>query len=228
MQNLIIIGLGKTAAHLSTFIREYNLFNIKGYAVDNEYYSETTYNNLPVYELEALETKIDMNKDKIFVAMMWNNLNQDRKSTYLKLKERGFNFANIISPNSFIRIEIQSDNCWVHDNVIIQNDVELGSNNFFMANTLIGANSKIRSHCFFATKCTVAGGCEIGEQTFVGINATVFDDTRVGKKCIVGACTSIKRNVPDFTSIRSKSEYIQKTYSEEEIIKKLNSRKNVR
>ena len=152
----------------------------------------------------------------------------DRRDLYLRLKARGFKFANIISPKASIRGTVSGDNCWIHDFVVIQNDTTIGNNVAIMAQSLIGDNAVIEDHCFLGAKSTVGGGSVIGEQTFVGINCTVFDDTKVGKKCILGACTSVKRNVLDYSLYKTSSEIVIKQYGEDVIESKLMFSKNVR
>ncbi len=73
------------------------------------------------------------------------------------------------------------------------------------------------------------GGTTIEEQSFVGLNATVFDDTKIGKKCIIGACTAVKRNMPDCSRyVTSSDNIVIKQYSEDEIESKLIFSKNKR
>ena len=98
-----------------------------------------------------------------------------------------------------------------------------------MAYALVGSHAVIDSHVFMGTKSTVAGGCTIGEQSFIGINSTVFDDTHVGRKCIVGACSAVKRNLPDYHACKTRLESMNvKAYPPEVIESKLLFRENVR
>ena len=134
----------------------------------------------------------------------------------------GYECANLISPHANVRGVIEGDNCWIHDFVVIQNNARIQSDVAIMAFTLIGANTVVEPHCFFGARSLLGGGSSIGEQSFVGINATIFDDTKVGKKCIVGACTAVKRNMPDFSKYVTPSDtIIIKQYTEEEIENKL-------
>lgn len=228
MRNLIIIGTSKTALHVYNFVNEYKLYNILGFAIDRKYIKEKHFLGLPVFAIDELEEKINKKKDFLFVAMLWNRLNLERRKMYDKLKAEGFLFANIISPTAKIRGSINGDNVWIHDFVIIQNNAVIEANCAVMAFTLIGASCKIGAHCFFGTKSTVGGGCIIGEQTFVGINSTVFDDRIVGKKCIVGACTALKRDLPDFSSCKTDLDsLIIKTYDEGVVESKLLFSKNI-
>lgn len=229
MKNLIIIGTSTTAKHVYHFVKEYNLFNVLAFSVNKQYIVADNFEGLPVYPLEELESFLDKENDLIFVAILWNHLNADRKNVYNNLKQRGFHFATLISPTAKIRTKKFGDNCWFHDNVIVQNNAKLGSDVIVMADSLIGANCKVGCHCFFGAHSVFAGGSSIGEQSFVGINAVVFDDTYIGKKCIIGSCTAVKRNMPNYSKYTTPSDnIIIKQYNESEIENKLIFSKNVR
>ena len=229
MEKLIIIGLGTNARHVYEFVNYYKLYDVVGFAVNSTYKTIDTFYDLPVYTLENLIEEYGSNNFVVFVALLWNHLNRDRKQLYDFCKSKGYKMANLISPKSVIRGNLIGDNCWIHDYVIIQNDAQLESNIAVMAYSLIGADTKVSSHCFFGARSVLGGGSSIGEQSFVGINATIFDDTTIGKKCIIGACTAVKRNVPDFSRYITKTEDVTvKQYSEEEIEEKLVFSKNVR
>ncbi len=228
-EKLIIIGISTSAKHVFDFVNGYDLFQVMGFAVDAEYKDKDTFCGLPVYELEKLEQHFDRNEIKVFVAILWNRLNADRRSLYERMKKNGYHMANLISPHAVVRGRIKGDNCWLHDYVIVQSEAEIESDCMLMAFTLIGDYSKIGPHCFTGTKSTVGGKSMIGEQTFIGMNCTVFDDTIIGKKCILGACTVVKRNVPDYSVVKTVSDNCTTLQLNEDIIEqKLLFRKNVR
>lgn len=227
-EKLIIIGTSTNAKHVYEFVKDYDLYDIKGFAVNKKYLTNTEFMGLPVYAIEELDKVADKSKVKLFVALLWNRLNADRKKLYLELKEQGYSFANLISPKASIRGKLSGDNCWIHDFVTIQNDSCIGNNVAMMAYSLVGTGSTIGDHCFMGAKSTVAGGCSIGEQTFIGLSATVFDATTVGKKCILGACTAVKRNVPDYSLYKTSSDMVIKEYDENTIEEKLMFSKNKR
>lgn len=228
MEKLIIVGLSTNARHVYEFVKDYDLFDVIGFAVNERYKTEDTFKGLPVYALETLDQQVDKSEVRLFVALLWNRLNADRRVLFESLTAEGWQMANIISPHARIRGEVKGTNVWIHDNVIIQNDTTIGNNVAIMGQTLVGANCSIADHCFLGAKSTVGGGTTIGEQSFVGLNATVFDGTTVGKKCILGACTAVKRNVPDFTLVKTSSAIEMKQYEESEIEGKLQFAKNKR
>lgn len=228
MDKLLIIGTNTTAKQLYDFVKGYNLFEVVGFAVNSEYKKEEELLGLPVYAVEDIENIFDKREIYLYVAMLWNSLNGDRRRVFEKMKNDGYRFANIISPTAIIRSPINGENCWIHDFCIIQNNAQIGTNVIMMANTLIGSFAKIGDHCYFGTKSTVGGGAVIGEQSFVGINCTVFDKTIVGKKCILGACTAVKRNMPDYSLYKTSSDFVIKQYDEDTIEEKLMFSKNKR
>lgn len=227
MEKLFIIGLGATAEHVCRFVEEYSLFDVCGFAVDDEYYCQTEFVGHPVYRINELERILDKNHDFVFVAMLWNNLNKDRRLVYERLQQSGYRFANIISPTAKIRGELKGDNCWFHDFTIVQYGAEIGTDVMAMAYSIVGAKTSIGNHCFLGAKSDVAGECIVGEQTFVGINSVIFDARKVGKKCIVGACTAVKRDMPDYSACKVASDsMLIKQYDELEIENKLQHKLN--
>lgn len=229
MDNLIIIGTSTNARHVYEFVKMYKLYNVIGFAVNSKFKTCDTLYNLPVFELESLKEKISI-PFKVYIALLWNNLNRDRRVLFEYCESQNFKFANLISPTAIIReSSILGRNCWVHDYVIIQNDTTIGDNVAIMAYSLIGADCIVGSHCFFGARSLLGGGSNVGTQTFIGLNSTIFDDTIIGDKCIIGACTAVKRNIPSFSKyITSSDNIVIKQYSENEIENKLVFSKNKR
>lgn len=228
MEKLIIIGLSTNARHVYEFVKDYDLYDIVGFAVNREYLEEKTFKGLPVYALEDLGQSFDRNEVKLFAALLWNRLNADRKQIFDAMTANGWKFANLISPHARIRGSVDGTNVWIHDFVVIQNDTVIKDDVAIMGMSLVGANCVIESHCFLGAGSTIGGGSTIGSQSFVGMKCTVFDSTTVGKKCILGACTAVKRNVPDFSLYKTGSDFEIRSYTEDEIEQKLMFRQNKR
>ncbi len=229
MDKLVIIGLSATSRLSFSFVQSHNLYEVVGFAVNEHYKDCEEFCGLPVYTLERLNEEVGIKDYYVFVAMLWNHLNADRKKVYEFCKQKGYKMANLVSPLAVVRSVITGDNCWLHDHVVIQNNTVLGSDIAIMQGTLIGADAEVGSHCFFGAHSILGGGCTLGEQSFVGLHATVFDDTHIGNKCIVGACTAVKRNMPDYSKYVTPSDNIViKQYNAEEIENKLVFSKNVR
>lgn len=182
-----------------------------------------------VYPLEELDQYIDKENDLLFVAVLWNRLNADRRKLYQKVKDMGYKLANIISPMACVRGEIKGDNCWISDGVFLQEKTMVGNDVFIMDNAMIGHRSMIEDHVFVTIRATICGSVTIGEQSYIGANSAVFDEVKIGKKCLIGGATIVKRNVPDFSVVKVPNDtMVIKQYSEEVIESKWQAHHNVR
>ena len=216
-RDLCIIGTNETADRITQFVELYGLFNIVGYAVDREYITENEFKGKPVWAIENLENYIDKNRCQLYVALFWNHLNGDRRRLYERLKQEGWQFAQIISPLASIRGSV-GENCWIMDYVVVQEGAVIGDNVIVADFCFVGNGTKIDDHCFLGPRSTIMGSAYVGKQTFIGINATVFDVVHIGNKCLVGACTIQKYDMPDYSTSKVLTDnVIIKNYTEEEM-----------
>lgn len=112
MKNLVIVGISDTADRIARFVERYSLYNIIGCTVNKEYIpeggmAEVGGVNRKVFPLEELDKFIDKENDLLFVAVLWNRLNADRRYLYEKL-----NRWDIILPISFLRKLRCVESCW--------------------------------------------------------------------------------------------------------------------
>lgn len=228
-EKLIIVGTGSTARHALDFIRMYGLYDVIGFAVTKEFLTDHDFMQLPVYDIEKLHLEIRYDF-KIFVAILWNRLNSDRRLIFDLCDRLGYDFATLISPSAIISPSTTiGRNCWIHDLAIVQVGTTIEDDVFARVNAIILHDCHISAHTFIGARATIGAGSKIGRQTFIGINATIFDDTTIGDKCIIGAGTTVKRNVPSFARYSTTSENIViKQYRPEEIETKLLHSKNIR
>lgn len=229
MEKLVIIGTSTTARTVYSFIKSYGLYEVMGFAVNEAYRKELSFLGLPVYSIENLEEVINKDEDCLFVAIQWNNLNADRRKVYEQLKNRGFKFANIISPRAVIHGNIKGTNCWIADEAVIDFNSVVADDVFVKVGAMIGPDTSVSAHCFIGAKAVIAGDVVIGEQSFIGLSAVIFDEVKVGRKCIVGAGTALKRNLPDFSVCKTDLNYcLIKQYEEDVIETKLQFSRNIR
>lgn len=221
-RNLIIVGTSTTARSIYTYVVDYDLFNLLGFVVDKEYKTCDTYCDMPVYTFDALPYGFNKEEDFLFIAMEWDRLNATRRKLYERLKIEGYKLANIISPHAIIHGTIAGDNCWVCDNVVIENDALIHDDVFIKTGAFVQHMSEVGSHCFVGARSQMAGGVTVGEQSYIGIGAIIFNEVNVGKKCLIGGATYVKRHLPDFSVIKTKNdEFDIKTYDEDVIESKL-------
>lgn len=232
-KDIILVGASDTADRLISFIEHYDLYNVKGCAV-NQRYIENGQDQVilagaprKLFPLEDIDNYRDTNT-LFFVALFWNRLNADRREVFHKVKEQNLPIANIISPRASIRGDIGTG-CYIADFAIMQEHSVLGDDVWLMDGAFIGHKSEVKAHAFCAVRSVIMGACEIGTQSFIGVSSTIFDEVKIGDKCLVGASTIVKRNLPPYSVIKtSNSDNIIKQYTEDTIENKWLAHHNVR
>ncbi|MDE6637411.1 MAG: hypothetical protein K2K32_04140 [Muribaculaceae bacterium] len=211
MRNIVIIGISDVADRFIRIIERYKLYNVIGCAVDKQYLPDSDYILLGdaqrnIWNIDELKNHIDIGKDMIFVAMLFNHLNEDRKNLYLRLKQQGFRFGNIISPLASVRNNDIGENCFIGDFVVVHEGVKIGNNVIIKDLTVIGAYSKIEDHVFLSGCTAIGGRCCVGKESFIGMNATIYTGNCVGEKCLVNAGISINKDIPDYAMVTHKKQ----------------------
>lgn len=200
MEKIVLVGTSSIAGQTVDFIERYHLFDIIGFTVNENCIKETTFMGKPIYPIETLENYIDKNTVKLFcTASPYNHLNRIRKKLFDELKEKGFTFANLISPHALVYTDDIGEGNWIHDFAHIGYGVKIGNNNLFRVKCSIGHDTVIGSHNFFGVDSVTGGHVYYGDCCFTGLKAVVFNRVAVGNKCVVGAGSALKTDLPDFS-----------------------------
>lgn len=211
MNNIVIIGISDVADRFIRIIERHHLYKVVGCAVDAQYLPQSEHIDIGgakrrIWSIEDLKNYINTETDFVFVALLFNHLNADRKNLYLKLKQQGFKFANIISPLASVRTTDIGENCFIGDFVVIHEGTTIGNNVIIKDLTVVGAYSKIADHVFLSGGTAIGGGCRIGKETFIGMNATIYTGNSVGEKCLINAGIPINKDIPDFAMVTYKKQ----------------------
>ena len=97
--------------------------------------------------------------------------------------------------------------------VIIEDDVEIGSNTSIMrgalGDTIIGQGTKIGhlcsighgvtigKHCFIISGSMIGGSCHVGDYSQVSLGACIKNGVKIGKNVLVGMGAVVTKNVGD-------------------------------
>ena len=101
--------------------------------------------------------------------------------------------------------------------VIIENNVEIGSNNTIdrgsLGNTIIGENTfldnqvhiahnvKIGKNCIITAQVGFAGSSEIGDNVLIGGQAGISGHLKIGNNVQIGGGSGVIKNIPDNTKV---------------------------
>lgn len=170
--------------------------------MDEKYIKSDEYMDRPVYPLENLESYVQVGGVKIFIAISWYNyLNKYKRQKYEILKEKGFQFANLISPLASVNCSLMGEENWIQDFVYLGFKSEIGDNNTFCCHSFLGHYSKIGSHNVLSGRSSVAGNNIVGDQNYFGMCSCVFNKLVLGNKNLIGGGSIVKKNVGDCTIV---------------------------
>ena len=227
-KRVFIVGMGSTGEEACQFIEKYDLFEVAGFAVNKEYLNCESFLNKKVYAIENLDAIIKED-DLVFVAILWNHLNANRKMVFEQLKKAGYHFANLVAPSAIVEGELLGENCWIGDKAFVRKHVKIEDNVFIMQCAFVGQRTELCAHSFVAAAAVVGGSVIVGQQSFIGLNSTVLDHTIIGEKCIVGAGTVLRRNLPNCHVVKFEpNAMVIREYPEDVIEEKLVVSENVR
>ena len=209
-EKLVIVGVGGLAPEVVDFVERYNLFDIIGFSVDSKYLSSPEYMGKPVYPLEEIEKHLDISKVKIFIAISWYNyLNKYKRQKFEILKEKGFHFANLISPMASVKCITMGEGNWVMDFANIGFGTYIGDNNTFCAQSLVGHHTTIGNHNVLAGQAAIAGRNMVGDQNYFGLSSVIFNELTIGNKNLIGGGSIIKRSISDFSITTAPESHIK-------------------
>jgi len=76
---------------------------------------------------------------------------------------------------------------------------EIGSDNYFMANSHIAHDARVGSNCIFANSAAVAGYSEVGDGAMLSGLCALHQSGRIGRLALVGGGAMCAQDVPPFS-----------------------------
>jgi UDP-N-acetylglucosamine acyltransferase len=90
----------------------------------------------------------------------------------------------------------------VHRSNTPQEDTVLGSNNYLMAGSHVGHNSRLSNHVILANGALLGGHVQVDDRAFISGNCLVHQFVRVGTLALMQGGAAISKDLPPFTIAR--------------------------
>ena len=90
----------------------------------------------------------------------------------------------------------------IHRSNSVDEETQIGSENFFMANSHVGHNSVVGNKAILANGALVGGHAMIGDGAFLSGNAVVHPVCRGGSLAMMQGCSGVSLDLPPFTIVR--------------------------
>ena len=214
-KDLVIVGDSAFAEIAREYFCSHAEENVVSFAVEREYLQDSEKDGLPVIALEDLEKKYPPESHKVFVAVVYNQLNRLRARLVEEVRMRGYELARYISPYAFVSESASiGEHCFIFENNVIQPKVAIGDNVILWSGNHIGHHSRIEDNTFISSHVVISGFCTIGHNTFIGVNSTLSNNLEIGADNWIGPGITLVKNTekgafykPEKTAASSISAY---------------------
>lgn len=187
-KEVLLFGISALSERIAYYIdcgESIKPFSVKGFVVDDDYYSADNFAGKKIYRYSEAKEKF-LRTTSIIICIGYKNMNENRKKIFHRLLDDGWDIESFISSQAVIYTEaIGTGNIFLSNSLIEYNSV-LGDCNIFDSAHL-GHHSRVGSFNFFCYSSVTGGSVKIGNCCFIGMNATVKSYITLLDKTLVGA-----------------------------------------
>jgi len=188
MEKVILFGNGQMAEIAHCYITRDTDMQVVGFTVDRAYMEDNSFLALPLMPFEEIDDIMPPSEFKMFVPIGAKNMNRMRAEKYAQAKNKGYTFINYVHSNVTIWPETElGENCFIFENNVIQPFTKIGNNVVLWSGNHIGHHTTIGDHCFIASHVVVSGRVTVKPYCYFGVNATIRDGITIEEATIVGA-----------------------------------------
>jgi len=210
-RKLLIFGSAEIAELARFYFDLDSPYQVVAFVVDDEFYSETTFQGLDVVPWSDALKKYPPSEYSMHVALSYRGHNSLRENKFKQCQSAGYELVSYVSSRATIFPDLKlGSNCFILENQNIQPRVTLEDNVMLWSGNHIGHGSTIKEHAYLASHVVISGHVEIGRRCFIGVNATIRDFLLIGDDTFIGMGAIVTRNLAEGSVVLpSKSEVIE-------------------
>jgi sugar O-acyltransferase (sialic acid O-acetyltransferase NeuD family) len=111
-----------------------------------------------------------------------------RKNLFLRLKNQGFKFANLVDPTATLANNVSlGEGIQILMGCRIQVGTSIGANVLVNTGATIDHDCNIGDHTHIAPGVTISGGVTVGEGVHIGTSAVIIQGCRIGSGSVIAA-----------------------------------------
>jgi sugar O-acyltransferase (sialic acid O-acetyltransferase NeuD family) len=196
MKKIAIFGAGGFGREVAFLIKDINKKNYQWEIIgffDNAKKGEIV-NDYKVFG--GLEELNKIKEELYLVIAIGTSIS--KKNVVEKIKNPLVKFPILIHPSVIIsdRVEIGEGSIICAGNIITTN-IRIGKHVIINLDCTIGHDAIINDYCSLMPSVNVSGETEIGECSFLGTGSLIINQRKVGKNVIIGAGSSVIKDIPD-------------------------------
>lgn len=185
MKPVVIFGTGKAAQVASFYLERFSDYEIVGYTVDDAYVDADVFNDKPVVPWSRLEQHFAPGACKLLGPISAARLNTIRRDRFREGKERGYEFATFVHPQSQNYASTVGENCFIFESCTIQPYVHIGDNVIVWSKTMIGHHAQIGADCFLSSQVGIGASSRLGAESYVGGFCATVPGIDVGARSVL-------------------------------------------
>jgi len=195
MNKVIIIGAGRMAFSIATYLQSNNI-PIIGFTDIKEPGSHIS--NFHKMYLGPDESILKYAKNEVeLVLAISDTFYRKKEEIFQRFKDKGFHFKTVIYPNVYYDSTVQID-----EGTIIFNNVNINSFTHIAEIALVNSNVSIDHDCYvgfnsyISPGVTVAGSVSIAKNVLIGSGAIILPTRRIEEGAILGAGAVLTKDIP--------------------------------
>ncbi len=203
MEKIIVLGKGGHTKSLTDIIERQNKYEIAGYIV-NDVEQETGEESYPVIGNDEALPKLFQSGIK-YAAMGIGYLGHSdlRERLWRLLKKIGYSLPVIRDPSAIVANHISiGEGTMIGKGAIINANAVIGKMCIVNTGAIVEHDCIIADFSHISVGSVLCGNVQVGRETFVGANATVIQGMCIGNRCVIGAGTTLRRNVEDYCMVK--------------------------
>lgn len=196
-KNIVIFGTNLLAdvVYQSIKFHRDERYNVLGFVVDDEYYSESVFMGKNVYRYSELDSVFDKEKIDVLICIGYMRMNEVREKIFCRIQSDGWGIADYIDKEAIVRTTKIGVGNIILDGVNISYGAEIGDGNIFHTNAVFGHHSEAGNFNFFCGSMTVAGNVKIGNNCFLGVGSIIRDGLFLNDKTLIGGGCFVNKDV---------------------------------
>lgn len=207
MLPLLILGSGGHAKVLIEILLKEQR-HIMG-VITPHLYSETNYLGLPIIGND--ESVFKYSSDEVLMINGIGSLpgKKRRWNLAITMRERGYQFSNVIHPNTTISSDLLlAEGVQIMAGVIIQPGSKIGQDSIINTGSHIDHDTVIGAQCHVGPGVTISGGVKIENNVHIGTGAKVIQGVTIGTGSVIAAGTTVYKDVPSGVMVRQQAKIV--------------------
>lgn len=198
MEKIILLGSGGHAHSIVDSIESSGQYCICGFLDVTEKAHEQYKEYKVLGTDDLLQDLFQKGIKNAFISVGYMGNGTVRGKLYERLKAIGFYVPNIIDPTAVIAKDvILGEGIFVGKAAVINSAAEIGNMCIINTGAIIEHDCVVEEYAHVSVGSVLCGNVRIGRASFVGANATIIQGKIIGSQCIVGAGTTVRKDIKD-------------------------------